>query len=607
MLLDRKIFSLEEKGKNYMDTVRILNLDVDNFFQGELLEKLDQGIVFTPNVDHLINLQSDEDFRKIYDQADYKVCDSQIIFYIAKYLLKTPIKQRIAGSDFFPAFYEYHKNNEDIKIFLLGAAEGVADKAKDNINAKLDRKIVTDTYSPSFGFEKSEEECAKIIDIVNSSEATVLAVGLGAPKQEKFICKYKDKFTNIKVFLAIGATIDFEANQVSRCPEWLSKLGFEWLYRLACDPRRLWKRYFKDLAFFGLVLKQKYNLYIEPFSDLYRYIIKRSEGPQIIPQGKTAVIQMPERLTVIEAVAFKEDCQALLQETSTLEKIVCDFSQTNFIDSSGVGALVSNLKQARAKEVELSLNGVTPPVMAVLELTGLDKVLVIDSSLQFTKSDLEEQLPTTHPSVRSWVKRWIDILGAIVGLLITAILYLPIAIAIKLNDNGPIFYPSIRCGWLGREFKTWKFRTMVVNAQELECPNKDLGKGVFTHPDDPKITQVGRFLRKTGLDELPQFWNVLKGEMSLVGTRPPTPYEIANYEVSEWRRLNVKPGITGEWKIVDDRSQIKDFENIVKLDLNYQKDWGLLYDLRLIIRTIQIVFERLFAFPNKEETLENEH
>jgi len=607
MLLDQKIFSLEEKGKNYMDTVRILNLDIDNFFQGELLEKLDQGIVFTPNVDHLINLQIDEDFRKIYDQADYKVCDSQIIFYIAKYLLKTPIKQRIAGSDFFPAFYEHHKNNEDIKIFLLGAAEGVADKAKENINAKLDREIVTDTYSPIFGFEKSEEECAKIIDIVNNSEATVLAVGLGAPKQEKFICKYKDKFTKIKVFLAIGATIDFEANQVSRCPEWLSKLGFEWLYRLACDPRRLWKRYFKDLAFFGLVLKQKYNLYIEPFSDLYRYIIKRSEGPQIIPQGKTAVIQMPERLTVIEAVAFKEDCQALLQETSTLEKIVCDFSQTNFIDSSGVGALVSNLKQARAKEVELSLNGVTPPVMAVLELTGLDKVLAIDSSLQFTKSDLEEQLPTTHPSVRSWVKRWIDILGAIVGLLITAILYLPIAIAIKLNDNGPIFYPSIRCGWLGREFKTWKFRTMVVNAQELEGPNKDLGKGVFTHPDDPKITQVGRFLRKTGLDELPQFWNVLKGEMSLVGTRPPTPYEIANYEVSEWRRLNVKPGITGEWKIVDDRSQIKDFENIVKLDLDYQKDWGLLYDLRLIIRTIQIVFERLFAFPNKEETLENEH
>ncbi|NEP57360.1 MAG: WecB/TagA/CpsF family glycosyltransferase [Symploca sp. SIO2G7] len=590
-----------------MKKIRILNLDIDNFFQGELLEKLEQGIVFTPNVDHLINLQNDKDFRKIYDQADYKICDSQIIFYIAKYLLKTPLKQRIAGSDFFPAFYEYHNNNEDIKIFLLGAAEGVADKAKDNINAKFDRKIVTDTYSPKFGFEKSPEECAKIIDIVNNSEATVLAVGLGAPKQEKFICKYKNKFTNIKIFLAIGATIDFEAKEIPRCPTWLSERGFEWLYRLACDPQRLWKRYFKDLAFFGLVLKQKYNLYIEPFSDLYQYIIERRENSPVNHQGNTAVMPMPERLTVLEAVAFKEDCQALLQQTNTLEQIVCDFSRTNFMDSSGVGALVSNLKQARVKEVELSLKNVTPPVMAVLELTGLDKVFVIDSSLQLTSSDVEEQLPATHPSVRSWGKRLIDILGAIVGLIITAILSLPIAIAIKLDSSGPVFFSSIRCGWLGKEFKMRKFRTMSVNDQELEDPNKNLGKGVYTREDDPRITRVGRFLRKTGLDELPQFWNVLKGEMSLVGTRPPTPNEIANYEVPEWRRLNVKPGMTGEWKVVGDRAQIKDFENIVKLDLDYQQNWGLLYDLRLIIRTILVVVERLFAFHNKQEILKNDH
>ncbi|NES17549.1 MAG: WecB/TagA/CpsF family glycosyltransferase [Symploca sp. SIO3E6] len=590
-----------------MDTIRILNLDIDNFFQDELLEKLAQGVVFTPNVDHLMNLQNDQDFREIYDQADYKVCDSQIIFYIAKYFLKTPIKQRIAGSDFFPAFYEYHKNNEDIKIFLLGAAEGVADKAKDNINSKLDRTIVTDTYSPIFGFEQSAEECAKIIDIVNNSEATVLAVGLGAPKQEKFICKYKDKFTNIKVFLAIGATIDFEANQVSRCPEWLSKLGFEWLYRLACDPQRLWKRYFKDLAFFGLVLKQKYNLYIEPFSDLYKIYVERRENSPVNHQGTTAVIPMPERLTVLEAVAFKEDCQALLQDTSRLERIVCDFSQTNFMDSSGIGALVSNLKQAEEEEVKLSLNGVTHPVMATLKMSGLDKVFEINSSPQLTNSYAQEQLPATHPSVRSWVKRLIDILGAIVGLLITVILYLPIAIAIKLNDKGPVFYSSIRCGWLGQEFRMWKFRTMIENVKEQEDPNKNLGKGVFIPEDDPKITRVGRFLRKTGLDELPQFWNVLKGEMSLVGTRPPTPDEIKNYEVPEWRRLNVKPGITGKWKLVKDRSKIKDFVNIVKLDLDYQQNWGLLYDLQLIIRTILVVFERLFAFHNQQETLENKH
>jgi len=592
-----------------MNKIKILNLYIDDFSQSELLEKLDKGIVFTPNVDHLITLQKDKNFIEIYNLAHYKVCDSQIIFYTAKFLLKSPIKQRIAGSDFFPAFYEYHKNNEDIKIFLLGSAEGVADKAKANINEKIGREIIIGAHSPSFGFEKNEEECAKIIDIVNNSGATVLAVGVGSPKQEKFICKYKDSFPKVKIILAIGATIDFEAKVVSRCPKRLSELGLEWLYRLVCDPRRLWKRYFKDLAFFGLVLKQKYNLYIEPFSDLYTFVVDQQNPQEDAPvthQGKTAIIPTPKRLTIIEAVAFKETCQTLLEEAPELEEIVFDLSQTNFIDSSGIGALVVNHKQAQAKGVKLYLNGVTTPVMAVLELTGLDKVFEINSPLQSTSSDVEEQLPDTHPSVRSWGKRFIDILGAIIGLLITAIFYIPIAIAIKLDDNGPILFSQTRCGWIGREFRMWKFRTMSVNTQELADSNKNLGKGVFTPLDDPRITQVGRFLRKTGLDELPQFWNVLKGEMSLVGTRPPTPDEIANYEVSEWRRLNVKPGITGEWKVVEDRSQIKDFENVVKLDLDYQQHWGLLYDLQLILKTMQVVFKRVFAFNSKQEALKNE-
>ncbi|NEP14146.1 MAG: WecB/TagA/CpsF family glycosyltransferase [Symploca sp. SIO2C1] len=593
-----------------MDKIKILNLYIDNFFQSELLEQLTQGIVFTPNVDHLITLQKDRDFIEIYDQADYKVCDSQIIFYIAKFLLKSPIKQRIAGSDFFPAFYEHHTKNEDVKIFLLGAAEGVAKKAKENINEKVGREIVIGAHSPSFGFEKSEEECTKIIDIVNNSGATVLAVGVGAPKQEKFICKYKDKFTHVKIFLAIGATIDFEANQVSRCPKWLSDIGLEWLYRLACDPQRLWKRYFKDLAFFGLVIKQKFNSYIEPFNVLFEPFIPKptsQEDSLVNHQGKTAIVPIPERLTVLEAVAFKETCQVLLQDTPELEEIVFDFSQTNFMDSSGIGALVVNHKQAQAKGVKLYLNGVTTPVMAVLELTGLDNVFEINSPLQPTSSDVEEQLPDTHPSVRSWGKRFIDILGAIVGLFITAILYIPIAIVIKLDDNGPVLFTSTCCGWIGREFRMWKFRTMSVNNKELEGSSNNLDKGtVLTPEDDPRITRVGHFLRKTGLDELPQFWNVLKGEMSLVGTRPPTPDEVTNYEVAEWRRLNVKPGMTGEWKVVEERLQIQDFQDIIKLDLEYQQHWGLLYDLQLILKTMMLVFERVFGFNRKQKTLENE-
>lgn len=249
-----------------MRKVKILNVGVDNLSELEVLTQLKQGVVFTPNVDHLIKLQDDPDFFKAYEMADYKLCDSQIIYYVSRFL-GTPIKERISGSDFFPAFYKYHQNSEDIKIFLLGAREGVAQKAQDNINAKIGRQIVIGSHSPSFGFEKNEEECLKIIEEIQNSGATVLAVGVGAPKQEKWIQKYKDQLPNIKIFLAIGATIDFEAGSIQRAPKWMSELGMEWLYRLWSEPKRLWRRYLvDDPQFFWLILKQKLKLYQFPLA-----------------------------------------------------------------------------------------------------------------------------------------------------------------------------------------------------------------------------------------------------------------------------------------------------------------------------------------------------
>lgn len=252
-----------------MNRVKLLNVSLDNLSESELLSKLKSGVVFTPNVDHLMKLQNDREFFNTYDCANYKICDSKILFYISR-LLGTPIKEKISGSDLFPAFYQYHKDNEDIKIFLLGAREGVAIKAQNSINKKIGREIIVGAHSPSFGFEKNEEECLKMIDIVNQSGATVLAVGVGAPKQENFICKYKDKFTNIKIFLAIGATIDFEAGNIKRAPKWTSEVGLEWLYRLISEPKRLWKRYLVySPGFFWLIFKQKFNLYVNPFRTVY--------------------------------------------------------------------------------------------------------------------------------------------------------------------------------------------------------------------------------------------------------------------------------------------------------------------------------------------------
>jgi N-acetylglucosaminyldiphosphoundecaprenol N-acetyl-beta-D-mannosaminyltransferase len=232
----------------------------------EFLEKLDQtgGVVFTPNVDHLINLQKDQSFLEAYRNSDYRVCDSQILLYASKFLGQS-IKEKISGSDLFPAFYNYHKDDESVKIFLLGAAEGVAEIARKNINNKVGREIIIATYSPPFGFEKNEAECQKIIDLVNKSEATVLAIGVGAPKQEKWIVKHKNNLKNIKTFLAIGATIDFEAGYKKRSPKWMSEIGIEWLHRLLSEPQRLWKRYLvNSLPFWWLILQQKLDLYQKP-------------------------------------------------------------------------------------------------------------------------------------------------------------------------------------------------------------------------------------------------------------------------------------------------------------------------------------------------------
>lgn len=311
---------------------------------------------------------------------------------------------------------------------------------------------------------------------------------------------------------------------------------------------------------------------------------------------KIPVIHLPLRFTISEAQFFKSICQELLSQENTKGKIIIDFSKTTFLDSSGIGSIVASLKTARENGRELVLYGVNSQIMSVFSLTGLDQILTIEQSpereVTSNVKPEDNQLLITHPSIQSWVKRLIDIVGALVGLVITAILFIPIAIFIKLDSPGPIFFGQIRCGWMGRRFRMWKFRSMCVNAEYLKSQIQNQAQGaIFKNENDPRVTKVGRFLRRKSLDELPQFWNVLKGDMSLVGTRPPTPDEVERYEVPQWQRLDVKPGMTGEWQ-VNGRSQVKDFEDIIRLDLNYQQNWSLMYDLKLIFKTVTVLFNK---------------
>ncbi|ETJ20632.1 EpsP [human gut metagenome] len=233
-----------------MSRIKFLNTEIDNLTMNEALDKIDKFIinrkpsyVVTPNVDHIVKLDNDEEFKAVYKDADLILTDGMPLIWISKFK-GTPIKEKVSGSDLFPKICELSAQ-KGYRIFLLGAAEGVAAKAAERLQNKyVDLKIVG-TYSPKYGFEKDEREIEKIINIIKLSKPDILAVGLGAPKQEKFIYEFKDKL-NVPVSLAIGASIDFEAGNIERAPIWMQKCGLEWFYRLCKEPKRMYKRYLVD-------------------------------------------------------------------------------------------------------------------------------------------------------------------------------------------------------------------------------------------------------------------------------------------------------------------------------------------------------------------------
>ncbi len=192
-----------------------------------------------------------------------------------------------------------------------------------------------------------------------------------------------------------------------------------------------------------------------------------------------------------------------------------------------------------------------------------------------------------------FIKRCADIVGSIIGIIIMSICMIFVAPAIKLDSPGPIFFKQKRVGKGGRFFYIYKFRSMYVDAEErkreLAAENEMQGL-MFKVTDDTRITKVGKFLRKTSIDELPQFINVLKGDMSLVGTRPPTIDEFKQYAGHHKRRLTMKPGITGMWQAYG-RNTVTDFEDVVKMDLQYIDNWSLSLDIKILFKTVFTVLK----------------
>jgi exopolysaccharide biosynthesis polyprenyl glycosylphosphotransferase len=198
-----------------------------------------------------------------------------------------------------------------------------------------------------------------------------------------------------------------------------------------------------------------------------------------------------------------------------------------------------------------------------------------------------------------WVKRIFDFCSALLLLMTASPIYVAIALLIKLDSSGPIFYKQTRIGLHGKPFKVWKFRTMVTNAdklqKQLEALNETKDGVLFKIKDDPRVTRVGKVLRRYSLDELPQIFNVLFGEMSLVGPRPLPLRDVENFSQQHFIRQEVLPGITGLWQ-VSGRSDIDNFEDVVRLDLTYIENWSLWLDLKILLQTVRVVFQKTGAY-----------
>lgn len=246
--------------------VKLLNVEVNDISMDELVETFRDGVLLTLHVDSIMKLQDDAEFYRLLPRFDVITCDSQILTVAAR-LLGTPLKERVSGSDYFPRFYRRYKDDPSVRIFICGGSSGVAEIARTKINAKVGRQMVVGTNSPSRDFEDHPEEIERIVHEINQSRATVLVVGLGGGRQEKFIFKYRNLLPQIRLFLPLGGTIDYEAESIRRPPSWVTNVGLEWLYRVLLQPRQRWRRYLLHQSpFLYLLGRQLMGLYNDPFA-----------------------------------------------------------------------------------------------------------------------------------------------------------------------------------------------------------------------------------------------------------------------------------------------------------------------------------------------------
>lgn len=689
---------------------QVLGVEIDNLTVPELLERIDHFIrdgrphqVVYVNVDSLNQCKSDRSYRSILKKADLVYADGMGVVYASR-IFSDPLKERLSAGDFLPDLCRF-ACRQNHTLFFLGGEEGVTKAAEANLKTRFPGLKIVGRHHGFF----TEAETPALLAEIRDKKPDILLVGMGAPRQEKWIRRHLEEL-GVPVVWGVGALFDYYAGKFPRAPVWMRRIGLEWLYRLWLEPSRLWKRYLIGNFIFtfraGLLIIV--DALIAALSWLAAYYLSGNPAfrgrlnailPSVFPESlnevryylyalpiiiglwiaicssfglyrrQRSVTQFDEMLCIFKTVflflissfavafLFKEwDLgRSVVFLASAIGLVLLSFSRLTYhhleawgmnrglgrITTLVVGTGPLSLKVKERVEVHPTHDhnivgfvatdpnapatwGQAPVVGSVEQLPAhlasgsIDEVifasenlsqkdilnLIYDCSEAPTNykivSNMFEMITSRNVNVEEiddipiielgsgrpgpfqrFAKRSLDLTVTLCLLPLAGLIVLLVGTYLKFRWSARVLFKHQRVGKDGKLFMMYKLRTMD--------PNVDLYAEAPTQPDDPRISgRLGRFLRRTSLDEMPQLWNVLKGEMSLVGPRPEMPFIVGRYQGWQRRRLVVKPGITGLWQIMG-RKDLPLYANL-EYDFYYIQNQSLLFDLIILLKTLPVVF-----------------
>jgi N-acetylglucosaminyldiphosphoundecaprenol N-acetyl-beta-D-mannosaminyltransferase len=629
------------RGKT--ETVALFGLPIANVTAIEAVAQIERLIlsgsthqVATANLDFVRNALGDAYLQAIICECSLVVPDGAPIVWASK-LFGKPLPQRVTGVDLVPRLAQLSADR-GYGIFVLGSTDENSGRAIEVLRKSYPQMNVVGRYSPEIR-PLDEMDDNEILRRIEEANPDLLLVAFGNPKQEKWIHRNRGRL-KVPVSIGVGGSLDLIAGSLQRAPLWMQKTDLEWVFRAVQEPGRLVPRYAKDAV--ALLRYLPMGLLADALQP------RRSIAGETVTavHGTTRIVSLPASLCEDRCKELEREVETTVRLNQSL---IVDLSRTTRVEADGLGSLLEAHRIMRMTGKTMWVTGMTRSVSRLFEYTAVKGMIpsamtpleaVRFAALSEHKLARNEHLGTVGAYtfgnmltdsgrwslvdqlsrgygesgyLRDYIralrinlkrynwfvafngaklfKRSMDIVISFSALVALFPMFFLVALIIYLEDGGPALFWQTRVGLWGQEFRFPKFRSMVLDAEQRKTEllsESHHGSGItFKMRRDPRVTSIGAVIRKLSIDEFPQLWCVLRGEMSLVGPRPPMPCEVARYTLQDRRRLDVKPGLTCIWQ-VSGRGELA-FDKQVMLDMHYIENHSILLDITLLFKTIPVI------------------